>query len=552
MKKRSAKKRMKTGVVAQTREYLKERKNRITLLALGLILLYTAIYGIVFVIGPSYFGDDLTYTFFANQMIHGTFVQGTPFSFRLMNIFPIAFFYALFGIGSLTTAAWSMVCFLGIIVVTFLIGRKLYNELAGILAALLAAFFPLFVTLSGTDSPNIVGGFFVGLILLSAIYAVRERSKRWYFCTGVFVVAALLSTPQTAGILVVLILYLAIEFFKKNARIDRISVYLLYGLLAAGALLAVYNYANTQNPIETLTGTVNTYASASAQNYNMDLGYYFSVMFPYKILAGVWNGLSSGQLNPLNLLQTIYIPYNNFVGYYIYAVVACGAYLALKRDRHAYIPLLWTCVGFLCLEFGWVYISLSPFHYVLTGRLERYLTVIGIPIALLISFAVVRFIGSVKRSWPLIGKAALAAVFILLLIGTAVPISQFWYNLVQYQTYGQKQIAAYLSALPNNTKVYLDTAFNNVVVYMGYVNQSRFTAYDGIKDCGYIPANVYVIVPVNMSVSGLNYTLNPESYCPGWQPVMDKQEPGTFPSYIANAAGPFVARLYYVNSNSST
>lgn len=543
--------------MALSRKHTKPtRKNKAALVyaALILILLYATVYEIKFVLGPSYFGDDTVYTYFASAALHGNFVENIDiFSVRLLNIYPITFFYLLLGQTNLGTAGWAITSFIGCIIVAFFIGKELYNEYAGLLAALLLSFYPLFVVLSETPTPNVPEAFLVGLALLALLLARRKNSKAWYFASGATALLSVLTTQLAAIVIPVIFVYLLIEFLRKKFMIDRTSMYLLYGFLAAGLLLVAFNFVTSGNPLITLTTTTNLWqhsgTSVDGMEINQDPMFYFGVMFPYRVLDVLSATVLHGIYDPVMIWQDMGVINYVYVGFFFYAFVLAAAYLIIRRERSAYFPLLWFAVAFLYLEFGPIYMSLVPFQYIITHRLERYLTILVIPQVIIISIALLRVSGpgkGLRRMAPI----ALSAAAVLFLIATSVPLNLFWHTTVSYETYDQMAIANYLNALPNTTRIAYESGFSIMQTYMGYRNQSRFLVYDQMANCTGIPAGYYVVVPKYYEVFGLNYT-DPAAYCPDWKLVLYPQINGTYPDGITIPARVFGAKLYYVQARAA-
>ncbi|MDE1851612.1 MAG: glycosyltransferase family 39 protein [Candidatus Micrarchaeota archaeon] len=528
-------------------------RHRLFLFALGLIVACAVVYEIAMVEGPAYFGDDSVYTYYANVAANGSFHEYATdiFSFRLLSIFPIAVFFKLFGISALSSAAWAITAFAGAIVITFCIGRELYNDYAGLLAALLMGFFPLMTVLAGTPSPNMVEALVTGLVMLSVIRAQRSRSWLWYFLCGIFVVAAPLTTPAGAIIIVVLAVYLAAELVMGRIRLDRTSAYLIYGLLAAGACLMAFNYGNAGRPFITITGTAAIYSTAGTAVegilINTNPYFYFNTMFPYRIISVLGNAAHYGILNPLSIWSAIYSSNHNNVGFYFYAFVLSSLYLLARKEKRAYVPFVWFGVAFLYLEFGPIYFRLFPFEYIVTHRLWRYLTIVSVPTVLLISMGIVRFVHDNRRKARRYAALSASAAIVCLLVLSGLQISLYWHSVVKYQTYDQRSIANYITTLPDSTGIYYESGFADVLVYTGYDNMSRFHAYDSIRDCRGIPSNVYVIIPKYYSAFNLNYTPDPVQ-CPYWNLVLYPSYPDSVTSAVQAAGMPFQAKLYYTGN----
>jgi len=528
--------------------------DRIVFGLLILIVAFVAIYEIAFVIGPSYFGDDTVYLGLANSVWHGGFMENAQiFSVRILNIYPIAFFY-LFGVNNLTSAAWAILSFIGSIIVAFYLGKEIYNKYAGLVAALLLAFFPLFVVLSETPTPNVPEAFLTGLIMLALVYAMKSGSRKWYFATGALLVASVLTTPLSGIMFGVVLVYLLIEFLRKKFLINQTTMHLLYGIIVAGVLLSIFNLINSGNPFITFTVTDSVYSTAGTPIQgiliNQDPQFYFHVMFPYSILQAISNSFSNNAYNPISIFNSFYSSSNNYVGFYFYALIAAAIYLLITRERRVYIPLLWFALGFLYLEFGPIYVSLIPFKYILSHRLERYLATVTIPLMLILSIALVRFAQSAK-SWASRITIPLSSIAVGFIILTSIPISLLWYQTVHYQTYDQQAIAGYLSALPSNTRVYLLSGFSGFLEYMGYSNMSRFYIYDQLHNCTEIMRNSYILVPKYQEVFNIDYTPNPLAYCPSWQLVLYPKMNGSVDPSLRAEAQAFSAQLFYVPYNST-
>lgn len=528
-------------------------RNKIMLLLLAAILICSLAYQLTHVEGPSYFGDDSTYTYYANQVIHGNFVQNmNVFSLRLLSIYPLALVYLVFGVGKLSSAGWAIASFLGLIVVAFYIGKELYNDYVGILCALFMSIYPLLVILSGTPSPDVPGALFVGLAVLALIYGQHRNSRWWFFTSGVMIVASFLATPSTSYAFLFIFAYIVIELARGKLNISKISLYFVYGLLIAGLVLLSYNYLTTGNALITIKNTESVYSTAGTAVegvlVNTNLKYYFNLIFSYNVLANIKNAVSAHNFNIISIWQQIYVVNYGQEGFFLYAAVVCAAYLIIVREKRAYVPMLWLLLGFLALEFGPIYISLHPFRYLLTNRLERYLTIIIIPAVMITAMGLVNMCERAhraKKDYLIV----IPVLFALFLIATAIPIIQYWHTIISYIMFDQTAIGSYLNKLPSTTKVYTESGFM-VEIYMHYDNMSRFVVYDQIRNCTDIPAGSYVILPKYIKVFNLSYTPTPTLYCPNWKLALYPSINGTYPAYIKAPALPFYAKLYYVPGSS--
>ncbi|MEM3237169.1 MAG: glycosyltransferase family 39 protein [Candidatus Micrarchaeaceae archaeon] len=519
---------------------------------LAAIVIYALWYSIVFVGGPSFYGDDTAYLGLANNVLMGNFQESSYiFSIRLLQIFPIALFYKLFGVSMLSSSAWDILSFIGLIIVAFFLGKELYSKLAGIFAALLMSVFPLVVVLAPTISDDIPMAFITSLFMLSLLYAERRGSRYWYLVSGILMVASPLVTPEGTTIIVVGTLYIIVELLRRRIKINMASLHFVFGILLAGAVLLAVNYAltNPHNPFITFTLSNSFYSAVGKPNTipstNTDLMFYISTMFPYRVIQVLSADIGHGQLNPIAIWHQINVINYNQIGFMFYAAIIAIVYLLIKKEKSLYVPLFWFLAGFLFLEFGPMHVSLSPFEYLLAYRLQRFLTFIATPTVLLVAIAMARSLKKGSKIKMYMGAIVVAAALIFL-IATSMGINIFWYNGLSVERYTQLAIANYLSALPNTTKIYFASSFSNLPIYMKFDNLSRFYAYDNIQNCHDIPNASYVVVPQNISMFNLNYTPHPRSQCPNWQLIMSPVYPKALPNYITSLALPFNAKLYYI------
>ncbi len=517
---------------------------------LALIVLCSIAYSVLFVIGPSHMGDDIAYSFFAHYAASGTFVQNTGdiLSIRILHIIPIGFFYALFGAGRLTSAAWDITTFALSVALAFLIGKEIYDERVGLLAAFLLAIFPLGAMYAVTMSDNIPMMFFVGLAALLLIKALKKNSKAWYFAAGAALVAPPLTIPEGFVLWIVVGLFLLVELLRRKISVNRTTLFFIYGFVAAIGLLLLFNYVNCGSPLITFTSNVAYYGQTWRPDLlpmpvGITLAFYPGVMFPYGIAGKLYSGVSGHGVG----LQQIWANTNS-VGFYFYAFVLAALYLAFKRDKRAYFLLFWFIVGVAYLEFGPQHVGLNPFSYILSHRLDRYLTLVAYPLVILIASALFAVVRSSKKA---LRRAAIVAcsLVVLFLAATAIPSIAYSHGVAVAGQYSEIQAANYLNPLPNTTRIYADSGYGDLSVYMGFDNLSRFMYdYDGITDCHDIPAGSYVLFP--------RYPAYPApmdgwpSAC-GWGLVLSPVPTG-IPEQEVDAAQSSLTDLYYVNASNGT
>lgn len=584
------------------------------LAALAAILIYAIAYSLIFLGGPSFYGDDTAYLGNAGFVIQGIFHESAYiFSVRLLQFYPIALFYWLFGVSLLTSSLWDIISFIGSIIIAFLIGKHLYGAKAGLIAAFSLAFIPNVAMLAPTVSDDITSMFFVGLVLLFFLYGSRRNSKLYYFLSGAFFVWSILITPEALLIEFAIVLFAIIEILRKNVKVNRQFLFIIYGILFAGALLMLFNYYNAvpsyggplKRALITLNVNSNFYSKVGGTNTipstNIDPRFYLNTMFGYNLFGNIMRGT-------LNFNYII----NSFSGFFFYAlfillfilpaikirrwwakllylaivggisffyldllvpiqnslpctssvigpacpinlfyitfvpIIILAIELILLRKDPIYTPLFIFVVGLVLLTYGPMHISFSPFEYLIVYRLQRFLAVLGIPIAVSLGIAFSELIDISKKKMIRVPMAVVVVAVLIFLAYTSFRIDAFAYNVLAYQRYDQLAIAKYLMHYPDYVKIYFASGFSNIPIYMKFENMSRFIAYDSIQNCREIPNGSFVVIPKYVRVFGLNYTPNPETYCPYWKLIYYPKYPYYTNSTIRDLSTYFGAKLYYV------
>jgi 4-amino-4-deoxy-L-arabinose transferase-like glycosyltransferase len=90
------------------------------------ILLFGLFLRLHFFIGLNW-SDDVNYVDIANQILRGSYYPSYPKTLRLMIIYPIAFFFKIFGISNLSGALYPLICSLLSIISVFYFGKKIFG-----------------------------------------------------------------------------------------------------------------------------------------------------------------------------------------------------------------------------------------------------------------------------------------------------------------------------------------------------------------------------------------------------------------------------------------
>ncbi len=500
-----------------------------------MILLLAIIYSSTFFMGPSLNGDDFWYTTLAYQALHGTFALGAQsidpvLSIRLMMVYPIALFYLVLGYSPLSSSMWDLLCYLATIVITFTLGRELYGYRVAVLAAALLAFTPLVLMYATTPSPDIPMMMFSSFAVLALVLARKTESRLWYLSSGVSLVLGILTTPEAFITAFMIIAYILIERVR-HGKTKKAEQYLIYGATASLFILFALNYAMSGNPLITFSFNYNFYRNVTINSpftlSNVSLSFYPNTLFQYNLLHSV-NSIILAPSSAKNVLSSLAYA----IGYRItttwllfYALALSMAYLAIRREKRALLPALWFAFLMLYLMFGPQGIALNPFTYIFVAHLDRYLLLVTVPSALLISIAAAR---ALDQGMPALAHRArynitivLVVALIVFLLAASIHTGMLWYYSWDYSRYSQLAIVSYLGALPSNTPILYEYNFFYVPLYLGFKNYSRFHPYlGGSINCTTDPSVSYIAVPQNLPGG-----IDPAS-CPSWHQVLNGSSVG--------------------------
>lgn len=511
--------------------------------ALAAILAFDVLYCVIFVSGPTNLSEEYAYAGLALNALHGQINLQALDASRILQYLPIAAFYEAFGIGIYTSSAWNGVCFVGTVLIAFLVGRELYGASTGLLSALLVSFFTPVVRVSSTLDVVMSMTFFVSLAMLALLYGRNHRSRKWMFAGGVFLVATQLTIPIGLIAVVAGLLYAIVELARKKLGLGFV-MYMIAGIVAASAVVLIFSYAVSGSPLtianlngayySNLTMTQTTYgiigapvvyANGSVNNlFGWYLPYYPEQMFEYSAMQAIIGGVIHNNISLATTWQQLYSP--GFVaGFYFYAVIIALSYLIIRWDRRVYFPFLWFAVGFLFLQFAPQGGTLSPFRYILIFRDVRYLTVLAVPTAVIISVALVRFVGTRKRgtgrqhsAWKL--RLAIAIAVVAFLVLTSIPTNLLWHNYVHTEYYSLQAIANIVLHAGGNIIVYYPSGDWPVLpVYVHESKSINLQMLDGIQNCSQFQVDSYVIIPnvTDRFSPPWPYISNTSRYCPDFR-----------------------------------
>ncbi|MGC8710605.1 MAG: ArnT family glycosyltransferase [Candidatus Micrarchaeia archaeon] len=459
-----------------------------------LTLLVSTIYLVTHPMAPSFYDDDTSYEMLAHDITIGVFYPslGYYYDARIMQIYPMALFYKFMGINFLSSAMWDIVSWFIMVILSFYIGKELYNEYVGYLAALIMCVFPLMIYLSGTSKETIPMTLFTTIAFYSAMKGYFKDSSKWYFASGVSIIAAFLCDLLGVIIGPVILLFLLILFINSRLKTKHNgpsikSLHILSGVAFGIMLVLLYGYILAGNPYVIFQIDI-TYATVpSFTNFSVITPYYAILLPPFL-----------DNLSGVN------------IGYIFYLFFIAVPYLLIKKVKESYIPIFWSAFTLLYLWIGPMFITLNPFKYSIIPRGWQYLPIVAVPVALTIGIFIVKLGETFRKHKPVAWFLVGAIVIFIVYSSVSLDIASYYgYKMQMSPIY---YLSQYLNLLPNTTTIYLPLQLPNIEVYMNFDNVSRFIYYNqNISSCNATMGYDYVVTT--------SYTGAFPVPCPYWKEI---------------------------------
>ncbi|MHB1830302.1 MAG: glycosyltransferase family 39 protein [Candidatus Micrarchaeaceae archaeon] len=492
--------------------------------ALAAIMVFGFVLSMLLFKGMSFYGDDASYVQYIPSILSGSFREGINiFSIRLLMDLPLAMFVGLLGYTDLGAGAWALISYLAIMPLIYLIGKELRDARAGLIAALMFSFYPLILKFNSSPDPMLPMALFLSLSLFFFVRGKKIGSAKYYWLSGAAAFVATLANPIAYLYILFYAFYIAAasiyESMKKGSiSFDSKQLYLFLGVITAIALLGYANLVLANgNPFFELNMTNSYYSAAGGPDQifytNPSLTYYINGYFPYGIIPFL-SGNQSISSNSSNIVQDIFSLQQvqlNDVGFFGYFIAASGIYLLARRKKKAYFAILFASFIVAYMEFG----SMSITHYFPIYKLMRFAVVVAVPLMLVMGFALSEFIGNAKRKcFPdFRSRAVIAAVIIIFLLATSLPMDYYYYALNHNSMLFIEQMASGLKAanLSGSNVFAAAEVPGYLAYYLGYpanvnINQYDNGAYGGLfmPTCSSIPNDTYLIIPSQAGLAEIN------------------------------------------------
>ncbi len=524
--------------------FIQRYKQYITIVILIAILSNAGYYAFTHYEGATLYGDDAVYASLAWAVLQGTFrTNSFIFSTRLMQVYPIAFFYSMMGVTLLSSSMWQIISYLGIIIVAFLVVRLLYDDKAALITAFLVSMFPLVTKFSVTMGEDIPLTFISSLAFLLFLYAQRNNRWHYFFASGALLASTWLIGVEGAVIMEFFVLYIIIELARKKLHVDRTTLFFVYGFVVVFAVAFLFSYLNSGNTFNVITTNLCFYSKVAGTacghstipSTNSKLSFYIGSMFQYNI---VWNLLAH---DPVKYVWNYLLASQpSDFGLYAYFVVLFGIALAAMRDRRAYLFLFWFLAIFVLLEFGPMHVGINTqthnIVYILAYRLNRFLLPLSIPISAIIGIGLSRMIEfKDRRLYVSIPLTVVAAIVLAIIVVSSFNITEFWYY---WQAYPESLVMPAVSYVKNvappgsGTHIYVEGLFNDGsnIAYIG----SMFGIYYGNPSSQYI-TNVESDVSCGSLQNDSYIVWSGAPSCRNWENVYNVTRTKYIPDYVINA-----------------
>ena len=406
---------------------------------LVLILVFALFLRLIFFTGADN-SDSLAYYTYAHQVVDGkfTFTQN-HFSSRIGLIYPQALIYGLFGVNDFTSNVLSLATSLAGIILIFYLGKLLFNEKIGLMAAFLLSFFPLDVIFSTRLLPDFPAAFFMALSVLLFLKGEKENKNKYYFLCGLSWGISFLIKEISA---VFALFFLTYAIYKR--KLTKYYILILIGIVLL-LLLEFWNAsALTGNPFYR-----HTQIESEEVNYLMET--YSNYFTP------------SGMVSRLFLQWPYFMLHDIHYGLFFVFVFIALCYFFANRKESSNILLIWIIPLMAYLNFG----TLSTKSYIPIPITAKFLSVIMFPSILMLA----NFLG---QEGKVLKKNIASSILILLFFS-----SMGFIYLSDERTIINDVKESYNFLKNENKMIYADERTKMVFDYLsGFENENKFNAFN--------------------------------------------------------------------------
>lgn len=335
---------------------------------LVLIIFFGAALRLIFNVGVIITGDSST-VYAAHTISVGDYklsANALPTTTRIGFVYPVAFFYRIFGVSEFSSYLFSFITSISSIILIYFLGKLFFNEKVGMLSAFLLSFFPLHVIYATEVFSDLSQAFFSGLAVYFFFLGEKKQQfeKQWhlYALSGFSVGISFL--VKEIGIIIFFFfgVYGLYKLFFRKEKFRYGYFFILLGFLIVLLLELLHSYVISNDLLLRFHQMDNTYPAMVSNLFNYTGYKLFERLFvhmPYMMLTNI-----------------------DF-GFFTLFVIMAMMYLILFRKKDTYVTIIWYVSLFLYLNFGTV--SLKT-YVPLVGGFPRYLEILTFPGIMLIAY----------------------------------------------------------------------------------------------------------------------------------------------------------------------
>ena len=274
---------------------------------------------------------------------------------RPLMFVPVGWSFAAFGVSEATALLWPFVASLAVVVLVYLIARRLFGRETAAYAVFCAAFFPLLAQEATRLLPGVVMNLLIGLCALFFVVSEQAEKRRWMWLAASGMAYGAVQMAGELGIVLGCLFLAAVIVWRRH----RLWSYwpAVAGFAAVTLLFVLYQWAETGNPL-----------------FKLDLSKY--VYAQLKTVA---------PHQPFYYTKLLVAPSAGGGGVFYLAAVGCLAGLFARR-REALFVALWIALTWALLDFG----SVSLTEYRQLSKEVRYFSVVSVPAVILAGYGIAR------------------------------------------------------------------------------------------------------------------------------------------------------------------
>jgi 4-amino-4-deoxy-L-arabinose transferase-like glycosyltransferase len=347
---------------------------------IGLILLVALLYRLYGLTGDISY-DPAVYAQYAHNLLDGTFRLDTDcwYALRLPVFVPVAFAYAVLGVGTISTCVWPLLLSILQIGAVLWLGYRWLGREVAILAACFLTLLPLDVIYAGVLGPDEVIAAFVTFAVAFWVGALegRERPSRiLLFLSGLFLALATITRPYA---LLVAFFFAGYAFWRR-ASISKL-LWWCVGVVGVAVPVLVLYAVVTGDPLRSMRAISGFYGAPERSGGTRLLSY----------PALVWR-------------------INSETGLFAFLFSVTAIVALLRPTRQRLVLLSWIAPILIYLQFG----SMSLDSYVPVFKRIRFLTPLLAPAAFLAALVILEKMPLILRKLRIFSDAARASRFLLM------------------------------------------------------------------------------------------------------------------------------------------